>query len=69
MLDNSFTFWLVNLGITTVWLVVAIASGNWFFALGGVIFIVIMMLVQLPGTSSEEGSSAEEPDSYDDGIE
>lgn len=60
--DNSFTWWLVNLTVTIAFLVGAVATGNYFVALAGVFYIAVMMLVDLPGTSSEEGSGGGDDD-------
>ena len=53
---SSFTWWFINLGITFIWLAVGIKSENWFLAAGSVVYFVLAMLVDLPGTSTEEGS-------------
>jgi hypothetical protein len=60
MFDNSFTWFLVNIAISAVWLAGAVATHDYFVALGAVFFIGIAMLIDLPGASSEEGSSDED---------
>jgi hypothetical protein len=65
VLDNSFTFWLVNFGISIAWIVGSIATGNYFLAAGGAIYLGIMVLVELP----KEGTSADDPTDHDSGIE
>lgn len=67
MFDNSFSFWLFNLGVTAVWLTVSVVSGNYFMAIGAVFYLAFSMLVELPGTSSEPGSN-EDSDDPDDGL-
>jgi hypothetical protein len=57
MTNNTFTWWLVNFGISIIWMAGSIASHNWFLAIGGLVYIGIMMLIELPETSSEEGSA------------
>ena len=69
MFNNSFTFWLVNLGISAAWLVGSVVTGNYFLAVGGAIYLAIMILIELPGTSSEEGSGGVDPTDHDSGIE
>jgi hypothetical protein len=67
--DNSFTFWLVSFGISAAWLVGSIVTGNYFLAVGGAIYLAIMILIELPGTSSEEGTGDNDPTDPDSGIE
>lgn len=62
MFSDSFSYWLLNLGITLIWFIVAITSGNYFLAIGAFVYIAIAMLIDLPGTSSEEGSADENKD-------
>ena len=69
MLDNSFTFWLVNFGVSIAWIVGSIATHNYFLAAGGAIYLGIVMLIELPGTSSKEGSGADDPTDHDSGIQ
>jgi hypothetical protein len=59
-MSSSFTWWFINLGITFIWLAVGIRSENWFLAAGSVVYLAIAMLVELPGTSAEEGTWNEE---------
>ena len=56
MFDNSFSWFLINIAISAFWLVAAVASHDYFVALGAVFFVGIAMLIDLPGASSEEGS-------------
>ncbi len=51
---NSFTWWLVNLGVTLIWLAIAVKSGSWFIALGVVPYLAIAFLIELPETSGTE---------------
>ncbi len=60
MFDNSFSWFLINLAISAFWLAAAIASHDYFVALGAVFFIGLAMLMDLPGASSEEGSAGED---------
>jgi hypothetical protein len=62
VLDNSFTWWLVNLAVTIAFLTASVVTGSYFVAIAGVIYLVVMMLVELPGTSSEEGSTDDSED-------
>ncbi|HUF53919.1 MAG TPA: hypothetical protein VMR52_09130 [Dehalococcoidia bacterium] len=55
-MSSSFTWWFINLGITLIWLAVGIKSENWFLAAGSLVYFAIAMLVDLPGTSAEEGT-------------
>ncbi len=61
MPSDSFTWWLINLGIGVGCLALAIVSGEWLFAFGGLISIGLLMMNQLAGTSTEEGSADELP--------
>ncbi len=51
---STFTWWFFNLGVAFFWLAIAVKSESWFMALGGVVYLVIAMLIDLPGTSSAE---------------
>ncbi len=51
---NSFAWWLINLGVTLVWLAIAVKSGSWYLALGVVVYLPIAFLIELPETSSTE---------------
>jgi len=51
---------MFNLGVTVIWIAGSVATGNYFIAIGGFVYVAIMMLVELPGASSEEGSAEEE---------
>lgn len=61
MFDNSFAWWLFNLGVSLVWIAGSVVNGNYFLAAGGFIWLAVTTLIELPGTSSEEGS-ADTPD-------
>lgn len=56
MFSSSFGWWMFNFGVGLVWVAGAIASKNYFIALGGLVFVGLAILIDLPGTSSEEGS-------------
>ena len=60
MFSSSFAWWMFNLGVTVIWIAGSVATGNYFIAIGGFVYVAIMMLVELPGASSEEGSAEEE---------
>jgi len=62
--SDSFSYWLMNLGITIIWLVVAIMAGNYFMAIGAFIYIALAMLIDLPGTSTEEGSAERDDEGH-----
>ncbi len=51
---NSFTWWLINLGVTLVWLAIVVKSGSWFLALGAVVYLAIAFLIELPETTGAE---------------
>ena len=51
---NSFTWWLINLGVTFVWLAIAVKSESWFIALGVIPYLAIAFLIELPETSGAE---------------
>ena len=57
MFSNSFTWFVVNLAIAAFWLAAALSTKQYFVALGSIFFIAIAMLIDLPDSSSEEGSS------------
>jgi hypothetical protein len=55
--SNSFTWFIVNIAISAFWLAAALSTKQYFIALGSLFFIAIAMLVDLPDSSSEDGSS------------
>ena len=57
MFSNSFTWFLVNIAISAFWLAIALSTKQYFVALGSIFFIAMAMLVDLPDSSSDEGSS------------
>jgi hypothetical protein len=59
---SSFTWWFINLGITFVWLAVGIKTESWFLAAGSVVYLLIAMLVDLPGTSLDDDAFEDEED-------
>ncbi len=64
MFSDSFSYWLFNLAVTIIWLIIAITSGNYFMAIAAFIFIAMAMLIDLPGTSTEEGSADRDDDGH-----
>ena len=60
MFDNSFSWFLINMGISALWLAGAVATQDYFVALGALFFIGVALLIDLPASSSEEGSAGEE---------
>jgi hypothetical protein len=56
---DSFTWWIINFFIAIAWIAGSVASHNYFFAIGGLVFVALMILLELPGTSSEEGTADE----------
>jgi hypothetical protein len=58
--SSSFGWWTFNLAVTFIWIAGSIATGNYFVAIGGFVYIALMMLIELPGASSEEGSGEED---------
>lgn len=63
MFSDSFSYWLFNLAVTVLWFIVSVTSGNYFLAIGAFIYIALAMLVDLAGTSTEEGSAQSDDDS------
>jgi hypothetical protein len=57
MPTDSFTWWLINLAVGIGFMVLAFLSQQWLFAFGGLISIGLMMMNELAGTSTEEGSA------------
>jgi hypothetical protein len=51
---SSFAWFLLNTAITLFWIIVAIATGNPFLAIGSAIWIAILFLVDLPDSSSTD---------------
>jgi hypothetical protein len=51
---NSFTWWLINLSVSLVWLAVVVKSGSWFLALPAVLYLAIAFLIDLPETSGAD---------------
>ena len=71
MFDNSFTWWLINFGISAAWIGGSLMTGNYFLAIGGILCIGMMMLGRSAGRQgSKEGTFQTDPDeeSPDDGI-
>lgn len=58
---NLFSWWFVNLGVTLIWIAIAVKSGSWFLALGVVVYLPIAFLIELPETSGAE-SRDDDPD-------
>jgi hypothetical protein len=58
--DNSFSWFLINMGISAFWLAGAVATHDYFVALGALFFIGMALLIDLPASSSEEGSADNE---------
>lgn len=58
---NSFAWFFVNTMITIGWLAAAIVTGNWFLAIGSAVWIIVLVLVDLPGSSvSDDGTGDDE---------
>jgi hypothetical protein len=55
--DNSFSWFLINIAISGFWLAAAVATHDYFVALGALFFIGVALLIDLPASSSEEGSA------------
>lgn len=51
---SSFTRWLIGLAVTIGWFALAVASGDWWWALGGLVSIGATVLLDLPDTSSSD---------------
>ena len=56
---SSFARFLVNCFAALFWVVVAVATGNWYFAIGSFVSVAVLMLIDLPGSSSD-GDGAED---------
>jgi hypothetical protein len=63
MFSNSFTGFLLSVAISAFWLAVSLSTGQYFIALGSIFFLALAMLMELPDSSSEEGSSHNDDDS------
>lgn len=61
---NTFTWWLLNLGVILVWLAIAVKSESWFLALGAVVYLPIAFLIDLPETSGTETPDDERNESW-----
>ena len=57
MFSDSFSYWLFNFAVLVIWLVVSITSGAYFIAIGAFIYIAFAVLIDLSGTSTEQGSA------------
>ena len=51
---SSFAWFLFNTAMTLFWVIVAIATGNPFLAIGSAIWIAVLFLVDLPDSSSTD---------------
>jgi hypothetical protein len=61
MPTDSFTWWLINFGVAIGFIAIAIVSGEWLFAFGALISAGLIMMNELAGTSTEEGSAEDVP--------
>ena len=52
--DNKFIWWVVSWLINVGWFAVAVASNNVLLAIGAGIYTVILVVWELPDTSSED---------------
>lgn len=59
MPTDSFTMWLINFAVAIGFIVIAIVSGQWLFAFGGLISAGLLMMNELASASTEEGSADE----------
>jgi hypothetical protein len=57
MPTDSFTWWLINLAVAIGSIALAIVSGQWLFVFGGLISVGLLMMNELAGASTEEGSA------------
>jgi hypothetical protein len=53
---SSFAWFCFNAAITIFWIVMAIATGNAFLAIGSGIWIAILFLIDLPESSSSDSA-------------
>jgi hypothetical protein len=60
---NPVTWWGFNIALVAFWLGVATVSGVWFIAIGAVLYVGVLFLVEPPGTSRGNGDdgAAETP--------
>ena len=61
---NTFTWWLFNLGVTLVWLAIAVKSGSWFLALAVVPYLAIAFVIELPKTSGTKTPDDEQDEDW-----
>ncbi len=61
---NTFTWWFINLGVTLLWLAIAVKSESWFMALGVVPYLAIAFLIDLPETSGAETSDDDQEEDW-----
>ncbi len=59
-MSSSFGWFVFHLFAAMFWLAVAVASGSWWFALGSVVSIAMLALIDLPSSSSDETDSADD---------
>ena len=48
----SFARFLLNCFAALFWLAIAVATGQWWFAIGSFVSVAVLMLIDLPGSSS-----------------
>ncbi len=50
---SSFGWFVFHVFVTVFWLVVAVTTGQWYWALGSGAYIVVLVFLDLPGSSSD----------------
>ncbi len=59
---NSFAWFVFNCFVTIGWLATAIVTGNWFLAAGSGIWAAVLMLVDLPASSTSDEDTGDDDD-------
>jgi len=63
-MNNTFTWWLFNLGVTLVLLAIAVKSESWLVALVAAVYLAIAFVIDLPKTSSTETPDDEQDEDW-----
>ena len=58
----SFARFLLNCFAALFWLAIAVATGQWWFAIGSFVSVAVLMLIDLPGSSSGEDEADRDGD-------
>jgi len=55
---GQFFWWMVSWGINVVWIGVAVATSDILVGVGAGIYTIILIVWQLPGTSSDDDETS-----------